>query len=175
LFGKRTILQSPLTAPLLLWHDHMQWNHPERGTTLLEAVIAIGILAGAVVSLAGLSTLAIRTNTLARERTLATVYSLQKLEELCRDARRLSTSPGDALESDTPGFIDYLDRHGAVVGAAAGVVFVRRWSVTEMPADANLLAIQVESAPCRKAPGANRCGDTAAGARLASIRSRLAW
>jgi type II secretory pathway pseudopilin PulG len=153
----------------------MQWNHPERGTTLLEAVIAIGLLAGAVASLAGLSSMAIRTNTLARERTLATVYSLQKLEELCRDARRLSTSPGNALESDTPGFIDYLDRHGAVVGATAGVVFVRRWSVIALPADANLLAIQVESAPCRKTPGASRCGDTTADSRLASIRSRLAW
>jgi len=153
----------------------MQRNHPERGTTLLEAVIAIGILAGAVVSLAGLSSMAIRTNTLARERSLATVYSLQKLEELCRDVRRLSTSPGDTLESDSPGFIEYLDRHGHVVGAPAGVVFVRRWFVTEMSADANLLAIQVEVAPCRKAVGANRCGDASARARLASIRSRLAW
>jgi Tfp pilus assembly protein PilV len=153
----------------------MPWNHPERGTTLLEAVIAIGILAGAVVSLAGLSSMAIRTSTLARERTLAAVYSLQKLEELCRDVRRLSTSPGDALESDTTGFIEYLDRHGHVVGATGGVVFVRRWSVTAMSADANLLAIQVDVAPCRKAPGANRCGDTTARARLASIRSRLAW
>jgi len=153
----------------------MPWNHPERGTTLLEAIIAIGILAGAVVSLAGLSSMAIRTNALARERTLATVYSLQKLEELCRDVRRLPTSPGDTLESDTPGFIEYLDRDGHVVGATAGVVFVRRWSVTALPADANLLAIQVEAAPCRRAPGASRCGDTTAGARLASIRSRLAW
>jgi len=153
----------------------MQRNHPERGTTLIEAVIAIGILAGAVVSLAGLSSMAIRTNTLARERSLATVYSLQKLEELCRDARRLSTSPGDALESDTPGFIEYLDRHGHVVGATAGVVFVRRWAVAEMSADANLLVIQVEVAPCRTARGANRCGDATARARLASIRSRLAW
>jgi hypothetical protein len=153
----------------------MQWAHAEHGTTLLEAVIAIGILAGAVVSLAGLSSIAIRANTLARERSLAAVYSVQKLEELCRDVQRLPTSPGDALESDTPGFVEYLDRHGHVVAVTAGVLFVRRWSVTELSADANLLAIQVEVAACRRAPGADRCGDDAARSRLASVRSRLAW
>lgn len=153
----------------------MHGTHPDRGTTLLEAVIAIGILAGAVVSLAGLSSMAIQTNTVARERSLAAVYALQKMEELCRDARRLPTSPGDALESDTPGFIDYLDGHGHAVRVAAGALFVRRWSVVPVAGDANLLAIQVDVAPCRRVSGARLLGDPRARARLASIRSRLAW
>jgi hypothetical protein len=144
------------------------------GTTLVEAIVAIGILAGAVTSLAGLSHMAIRSAMLARERSMAAIYSLQKMEALCRDARSLAASPGDSLADDTPGFIEYLDPRGTVTAGASGA-FVRRWSVTPMPSDASLLAIQVEVAPCRRLSPAARCGDAAARVRLASVRSRLAW
>lgn len=137
--------------------------------------MAIGILAGAVSTLAGLSTMAIRAATLARERSMAAIYSVQKMEDLCRDVRALSISPGDALSSDTPGFIELLDARGRAGRGADGAVFVRRWSITPSSADANLLAIQVVVAPCRRPPGAARCGDSAAEVRLASVRSRLAW
>jgi hypothetical protein len=146
----------------------------ECGTTLAEAVVAIGLLAGAVVLLAGLSHLAVRSATLARERSLAGIWAVQKMEALCRDVRPLSTSPGDALDSDSPGFVEYLDARGNVT-AGEGAMFVRRWSVTAMTPAADLLAIQVDAAVCRREPGSGRCADVATRVRLAGVRSRLAW
>ena len=86
-----------------------------------------------------------------------------------------SPSPANAWAVDTPGYIEYLDQHGKLVAGRAGGVYVRRWSITPLPADANLLAVQVAVAPCRTMPGATRCGDAGARVRLASVRSRVAW
>ena len=147
----------------------------ERGTTLVEAIIAIGILAGAVVMLAGLSSVAVRTSALARERSVATLLALQKMEAVCADAAASSPSPANAWAVDTPGYVEYLDQYGNRVAGRAGGVYVRRWSVTPLPSDANLLAIQVAVAPCRTPPGAVQCGDASSSVRLASVRSRVAW
>ena len=143
------------------------------GTTLVEAIVALGILAGAVTSLAGLAHAAVRAASLSRERSLADVAALDKIESLSRDVRPLVLSPGDTLSADVSGFIEYLDARGA---AAAGGdrVFVRRWSVAPVRADPDLLAIQVEVAPSRARDG-GRAGDPAARVRLATVRSRLAW
>lgn len=159
---------------MLLWHTGMKLLSSASGTTLVEALVAIGLLAGAVTSLAGLSHVAIRSATLSRERSMAAVYSVQKMEALCRDVRSLATSPGDSLAHDTPGFIEYLDPHGTVTTAGSRA-FVRRWSVMPTPSDANLLAIQVEVEPCRHTLAEGGCGDAVARVRLASVRSRLAW
>jgi type II secretory pathway pseudopilin PulG len=147
----------------------------DRGTTLVEAVIAIGILAGAVVALAGLSSLAVRTSALARERSVTTLLALQKMESVCRDVAAVPVSPANAWAVDTPGYLEYLDSHGNSLAGGSGGTYVRRWSVTPLPSDANLLAIQVAVSPCRTLPGASRCGDSGARVRLASIRSRIAW
>jgi type II secretory pathway pseudopilin PulG len=153
----------------------MSDRRTERGTTLVEAIIAIGILAGGVVALAGLAAVATRNSTLARERSVATILALQKMEALCRDVSSLPASPANAWAVDTPGYVEFLDPHGAAVGARGGGAYVRRWSIAPLPSDANLLAIQVDVAPCRTPPGASQCGDVASHARLASIRSRAAW
>lgn len=147
----------------------------ERGTTLVEAMIAIGILAGAVVALAGLSSLAVRTAALARERSVATLLALQKMESVCRDVLSAPVSPADAWAVDTPGYLEFLDSRGNLMAGHSGGTYVRRWSVTPLPSDANLLAIQVDVSPCRTLPGASQCGDAGARVRLASIRSRVAW
>ena len=150
----------------------MRIESSERGTTLVEAIVAIGILAGAVVALAGLSSLAVRNAAMARERSMATVLALQKMEALCRDVSSAPASPVDAWAVDTPGYVEYLDAGGR---PAAGGAYVRRWSITPLPGDANLLAIQVDVATCRTPAGATRCGDVISHARLASVRSRVAW
>jgi hypothetical protein len=147
----------------------------EDGTTLVEALVAVGILTGAVVALAGLASVATRTSAITRERSLATVLARQKMEALSRDVSSLAMSPASAWAEDTPGFVEFLDPHGRVVRGPGGGAFVRRWSVTPLPSDANLLAIQVEVAACRTPPRAARCGEAATRARLASIRSRVAW
>jgi hypothetical protein len=146
----------------------------ERGTTLVEAIVAIGLLAGAVVSMAGLASLAIRNASIARERSMATLLAMQKMETLCRDASALAPSAANAWSVDTPGHVEYLDEFGRPLASARGV-YVRRWAVAPLPADANLVAIQVEVAMCRPRPGASGCGDAVSHARLAGVRSRLAW
>jgi type II secretory pathway pseudopilin PulG len=146
-----------------------------RGTTLVEAIVAIGILAGTVVALAGLSSVAMRHAAIARERSTATIMALQKLEALCRDVSSIAVSPANAWSVDTPGYLEYLDARGNVTGGGPGGAYVRRWSVAPLPSDASLLAIQVDVAPCRMMPGATRCGDVLSHARLASVRSRVAW
>jgi type II secretory pathway pseudopilin PulG len=147
----------------------------ERGTTLVEAVVAIGILAGAVVALAGLSSIAIRNAAIARERTMATVLALQKIEALCRDVSSSPVSPANAWSVDTPGYLEYLDAYGNVIGGDRSGAYVRRWSATPLPSDANLLAVRVDVAPCRTPPGSAQCGDEVSHARLACVRSRVAW
>ena len=146
----------------------------EHGTTLVEAIIAIGLLAGAVVSMAGLASAAVRNSALARERSMATLLALQKLESLGRDAAALAPSAADAWSVDTPGHVEYLHEYGRPLAGRAGV-YVRRWAVAPLPADANLLAIRVDVAVCRPRPGSTHCGDAVSHARLASVRSRLAW
>ena len=152
----------------------MDTHQSQRGTTLVEAVVAIALLAGSVVLLAGLSHMAVRSVTMARERTLAAVFAVLKLEALCRDVRGLGTSPGDTLAQDTAGFVEYLDARGNVASAGPAP-FVRRWSVSAMTSDATLLAITVDAAACRVAQGTGRCGDTATRVRLLGVRSRIAW
>lgn len=147
----------------------------ERGTTLVEAIVAIGILAGAVVALAGLSSVAVRSSALARERSVATLLALQKLETECLSAATSPPSPPNAWAVDTPGYVEYLDQYGSLLAGPAGGAYVRRWSVAPLPTDANLLAVQVAVAPCRTPSGAAQCGDAGARVRLASIRSRVAW
>jgi len=145
----------------------------ERGTTLVEAIIGIGILAGAVVALAGLASVATRHSAMARERSVATVLALQKMEALCRDVSSLPASSANAWAADTAGFREYLDAHGNIVAGRGA--YVRRWSVVPLPSDANLLAIQVDVTPCRPRSGVAGCGDARSHARLASVRSRTAW
>ncbi len=158
---------------MLLRHPGMKRIGCQSGTTLVEAVIAIGLLAGAVTALAGRAHSAIRAATLARERTIEPVCALEQIEGLCRDVRLLAVSPDGTLTADVPGFVEYLDARGAVA-TRANRVFVRRWSVAPVRADPDLLAIQVAVAACRGAGSAGPC-EAASGVRFASIRSRLAW
>jgi hypothetical protein len=147
----------------------------DRGTTLVEAIVAIGILAGAVVALAGLASIATRTSTLARERSVAAILAVQKIEAVCQNVAAATESPANAWAVDTADHVEYLDPHGNLAGGGEGIAYIRRWSVAPLPSDANLLAVQVAVAPCRTLPDAVPCGDSAARVRLASIRSRAAW
>jgi len=129
------------------------------GVALLEVMVALGLLAGAIVSLAGLYVVAARSNHEARSATRMSIAAAQKMEQLRalswavaedgEDAADLSTdlstspesaggpglrpSPAGTLASDVAGYVDYLDDHGLWVGSGAAPppdsVFTRRWSV----------------------------------------------
>lgn len=138
------------------------------GTSLVEAMIAIGLLAGAVVLLASLAALAVQTNARARERTLATLIAVQKIESLAAEPDP-AVSPPDTLAADTPGFVDFVDAAGQAGSRPDGAVFVRRWLVSAVGGSSDLLRLTVEAAPCRRrSPGT--CGDPDARVRLTTVR-----
>lgn len=149
------------------------------GSTLIEAVVAIAILTTGLLSLCALASIAARTITLTRERTVAAVLASQKLECLTSSRDRPSPAPaGGEGPADTE-VVDYVDAAGRVVeaGTTAGhAMYVRRWIVSPLRADGALQVVRVIVSPCRfvsaAAPG---CGDAAATVRLATIRTGATW
>lgn len=126
---------------------------------LAEVMVALAILMGAIVTLAGLVAIATDGNRTSRSGSLATVLAAQKMEQLlglawgygeegrartdiATDHSRwpeaegglgLSPSPGGTLTASVAGFADYLDEDGGWVGGGAAppprTAFVRRWSI----------------------------------------------
>jgi hypothetical protein len=93
------------------------------GFSILEVVVAAGLLALALAALAPLLTLAIRSDSSARLRTVAVASAQQKLEELL------------PVAADVGG-ADRVDVKGQAVPAGApGALFSRRWSIVPLPAD----------------------------------------
>jgi prepilin-type N-terminal cleavage/methylation domain-containing protein len=114
-----------------------------RGFTLLEVMVALGLLAGSVFAVAQLVVVASRTSHLSRVRAMATNLAERQLEHLQSLAwgytadgaavGDLAMSPPGALQADTDGFVDYLDEGGVAVGSGlsppTGATFTRRWSL----------------------------------------------
>jgi hypothetical protein len=91
--------------------------------------------------------------------------------------RGLLPSPASSLTTNTPGYVDYLDAAGQWVGTGPtvprGASFVRRWSVTAVPArpnDALVLQVAVARASATSQAASRRSGD----AVLASLKARKA-
>ena len=144
----------------------------ERGFSLLEALIATGVLAVSLVSLADLFGLAIRSNTAARSTTTATVLAQQKLEALRALAwTELGRSPANTLQENTPGFVDYVDQFGELRGGdadrSADAIYTRRWAIE--PATADTLVIQVRVMRVAVAGAGGRVPEEA---RLTTARTR---
>ena len=129
------------------------------GVALLEVLVALALLTGVIVSLAGLFGIAARSNREARCATRMSIAAAQKMEQLRglswafgeggEDEADLSTdlstwpesaggnglrpSPGGTLTSDVSGYADYLDDQGNWVGNGAAppgaAVYTRRWSI----------------------------------------------
>ena len=94
------------------------------GFSLVEVVIAAGLLGTAIVGLAHLFALAARAATDASDMTYATILAGQKIEEL-QAATFLDSSEG----------IDFLDAHGGVIESwdAAHAAYARSWMVAGVP------------------------------------------
>lgn len=147
----------------------------ESGFSLIEVLVALGILATALVSLAQLFAASTASNLGARSTTYATVLAEQKLEELRSltwgfdpmglplsdtttdtsvdpetpvGGTGLAPSPGPTLQSNVPGYVDYIDQFGKKLGTGlnppAGAIYTRRWSIEPLPTNPNnTLVIQV--------------------------------
>lgn len=154
----------------------------EGGISLVETLVAALLVTIAVLTLAQLLSLATRSTITSRAMTLGVILAEQKLEQLralawgldgsgapvsdfssdtasgvppTSDGTGLQMSPAGTLQRDTPGFVDYLDAMGVVIGASGAsvppdTVFTRRWSIEPLAAAANQsVLIQVLVTPSR--------------------------
>jgi prepilin-type N-terminal cleavage/methylation domain-containing protein len=147
-----------------------QRDRGESGFTLVEVLVAAGLLVVGISGAAQLLVLSSQATRDAGRTTVATLLAQQQMEVL-RGApwgsAALDFSPPDTLTVDRIGYVDYLDDSGGVVGDGtspppAAARFVRRWSVRPLasdPADAVLVEVLVLPRP-------------GAGAHLLSVRTR---
>ncbi len=111
-----------------------------RGFTLLEVIIATGLLTVIALGSAQLFALAIRQNMTARDHLLMTLAASRKIDELVAASRAgtLIASPTDSLDRNTAGFFD--------LPVESGASYVRRWSVcfpTEYAGAATAIVVRV--------------------------------
>jgi hypothetical protein len=111
-----------------------------RGFTLIEVVIAAGILIAVAVGAAMVLTLTLNSLARSRQRAIALVLARARLETLVSVGSASGLSPPDALTVSREGFVDYLDEQGQPVAAAAAA-FVRRWAIARSGAGASELTI----------------------------------
>ena len=171
----------------------------DAGFSLLETLVAVTLLGVGVGALAQLSVIAADAGRRARGITTASVLAQQKMEQLralawwfdragqrvTDDAsdtsiapesptggRGLSLSPAASLTTNIPGYYDYVDASGRLLGDGGGGTvptdarYIRRWAIAPVFGDPDdTIAIQVLVAPT----GARRAGEAA---RLIMVRTR---
>jgi len=150
------------------------------GFSLVEVMISMGLLTAVSLGVAQLFAVSTKATYVARGQTSTTAMAEQKVEQLraltwgfdtdgqglpvsdtttnlaveppAPTGAGLNPSPADSLEQNTPGYVDFLDAHGAWVGT--GVVppgtaaFIRRWAVRPLPTNPNnTLVLQVLVTP----------------------------
>ena len=121
-----------------------RFNSNSRGFSLVEVLVAMGLLTAVSLGVAQLFALSTRANVIAKGATSTTAMAEQKLEQLrgltwgfdqagqglpesdtttnltvtppTHDGSGLNPSPSDALEQNTAGFVDFLDGGGNWVG-----------------------------------------------------------
>jgi prepilin-type N-terminal cleavage/methylation domain-containing protein len=151
--------------------------HRNDGFTLVEVLVALAVLAMLAAGMASLLGHAARRVVRARLETTAVLLADARLEQLrslawgfgssyapvratdvstdltaaepTTGGSGLTPSPGGVLDTDTTGFVDYLDSHGRWVAGGSGPPpacrFIRRWSVhlAAGSSDAVVLTVRV--------------------------------
>jgi prepilin-type N-terminal cleavage/methylation domain-containing protein len=117
------------------------------GFTLIEVMIATGLLVVIALGTAQLFALAIRHTLSSRQQLVMTLAAARKADELCAAAavRPLPVSPPDALERDAEGFAD--------ITVDAGMICARRWRISAPPGYAGgAIAIVVRVSVAARGP-----------------------
>jgi prepilin-type N-terminal cleavage/methylation domain-containing protein len=121
----------------------------DRGFSLVEVLVAMALLAVMVTGLAAVIVLAVRVGAGAEEQTMAATLAAQKLEELRSSLGGTVPTPAGSLQTDVPGYVEWLDHQGQPIGASLNpsAVYVRRWVVGPLPgtSDNGLLQVLVSS------------------------------
>jgi type II secretory pathway pseudopilin PulG len=146
------------------------WIGKDDGFSLIETVLAAGMLASLAVGVAQVFAVSARGNDVARVQTLASILAAQKMEQLrsltwahapggeplsdtstdlssdppTDSGFGLGTAPAGSLDADMPLYVDYLSASGMRVAARDSAAYVRRWSIAPLASDpGNLLYLQV--------------------------------
>ena len=166
-------------------------------------------MATALVTLGQMFAISVANNRSARTGSYANVLAQQKLEQLRgltwgfdiiglpisdtttdttaaiespTGGTGLNPSPAGTLTSNTPGYVDYVDQFGNILGGGATplpkTVYVRRWSIEPSPLNPNnTLIIQVLVTRTVSRGSADTAGSTrrlSEEARLATVKTRKA-
>lgn len=166
-------------------------------------------MATALVALAQMFVISVANNHGARSGTYTTVLAQEKMEQLrgltwgfdsiglpltdtATDTTQavesptggtgLTPSPAGSLLRNTPGYVDYVDANGNILGGGATIpsrtVYIRRWSIEPLPTDPNTtIILQVLVTTNRSRGAADATGSTQRlrdEARLMSIKTRKA-
>jgi prepilin-type N-terminal cleavage/methylation domain-containing protein len=154
-----------------------------RGFTLLEVVVALGILCVAVLTVARLIAGGVEGMAVSRAQVMTVTLASARLEQLralafefdaagqrvtdlstdvslgtpSTGGSGLSSAGTDSLQTSTARYVDYLDVHGRWVGNGSspppGAVFVRRWSIDPLDGSPDALVLQVLVRPVSQGIG----------------------
>jgi len=159
-------------------------NSSHDGFTLIETVVATGILVTALAGIAQLLALSVRSTRDAGSQSAALMAAQDKVEVLRAlaftydaagapvTAPELAVRNSLSLEEDTAEAVDFVDAHGAIVideDESNGAVFTRRWRITPLDAfvpDAIVIEVCVFHSP------ADGLGPVASEACLGTVRAR---
>ena len=112
-------------------------RHDHRGFTVIETLISIGLLTGALVLLAQVAAMSVQTNATARHRAVAALLAEQKLEQI-----RSQPAVDDVSDA-----FEHLSAAGAPEceggEPCAEGVYVRRWSIGAMAGAPNAVLVWV--------------------------------
>ena len=124
------------------------FGRSQSGFSLVETIVATALLATALVALAELFGVAIRSNAIAKNGSMTMILAQQKMEQLkglawgydliglpvsdsstdtaqvpesAIGGRGLSPSPANALSANTDGYVDYIDAIGRSLGGGGAI------------------------------------------------------
>jgi type II secretory pathway pseudopilin PulG len=152
-----------------------------RGFTLLETLIATGILVTALAGVAHLFILSSHLTQQANTAGAALSAAQDKLETLIASSfdydltgnpvtdPALEVSPPASLDADVDSYVDWIDESGRPSASPGAAVFSRRWRITSMAADAPqsvVVEVCVFRMPAEHTPAKS------AGACLSTVRTR---
>jgi prepilin-type N-terminal cleavage/methylation domain-containing protein len=146
----------------------------DSGFTLIEVLVALAVLAVTAAGVATLFAVSIRDTRAARDQTTTMLLAAERMEQLRAltwgvdsatglpvsdvttelgrsppdsGGNGLSPSPPGSLESNTPGYVDYLDGAGRWIGTGAAppaaATYIRRWHIEPLSSDPDTLVIRV--------------------------------
>ena len=127
------------------------------GFTVVEALIALGIIASGVLAMAGLALRTTEAVSRARQRTVAAQLADGGLTELA--ARGVAGSSPGCLLRDMAGCVEYRDARGQPLGGPPAA-YALRWyaaAVAGSPAPATILTVCAVPEP-ERAPGTGPAG-----------------